>query len=165
MSKSALVTLLLLTLMILGGCTLTIQPPKEPVSTPTAAAAVAFPTAAVPTPFPVKADATNSLGDPYAPLMGNPGYDTQHYTLDISIPTKDLKYIEATTTIEAIATADLPTFGLDFLGLDISAITVDGVAAKFSRNGPKLTITPAKPVATGKNFTVSVTYSGHPEPF
>lgn len=122
-------------------------------------------TVPVPTPFPVAEDATNSLGDPYAPLMGNPGYDAQHYTLDIAIPTDDLKYIEATTTIEAIATAELPTFNLDFLGLDISAIAVDGVAADFSRNGPELTITPATPIAAGANFTVSVTYSGYPEPY
>ena len=71
--------------------------------------------------FPLQPDATNSLMDPYAPLMGNPGYDAQHYTVDIAIPTADLKYIEATTTMEAVATADLPTFDLDFLGLDISA--------------------------------------------
>lgn len=123
------------------------------------------PNPAVPTPFPVAPDATNSLGDPYAPATGNPGYDTQHYTLDIVISTNDLNYIAATTTIEAAATADLPTFNLDFLGLYISAITVDGVAADFSRKGQELTITPATPIAAGANFVVSVTYSGHPEPY
>jgi aminopeptidase N len=115
--------------------------------------------------LPIEPDATNSLMDPYAPLMGNPGYDAQHYTLDIAIPTDDLKYIEATTTMEAVATADLPTFNLDFLGLDISEISVNGVAAAFSRNGPELTITPATPIAAGESFEVSVAYSGHPEPY
>ncbi|MFN8464470.1 MAG: M1 family metallopeptidase [Caldilineaceae bacterium] len=120
---------------------------------------------AVPTPSPVAPDATNGLGDPYAQTMGNPGYDAQHYTLDMVISNDDLKYIAATTTIEAIATADLPTFNLDFLGLYISAIAVDGVAADFSRKGQELTIVPATPIAAGAHFVVSVTYSGHPEPY
>lgn len=120
---------------------------------------------AVPTPFPVAPDVTNSLGDPYAPATGNPGYDAQHYTLDIIITSDDLKYIAATATIKAIATADLPTFNLDFLGLYISTITVDGVAADFSRKGQELTITPATWIAAGAYFVVSVTYSGHPEPY
>jgi aminopeptidase N len=97
--------------------------------------------------------------------MGNPGYDAQHYTVDLAIPTDDLGYIEATTTMEAVATVDLPTFHLDFLGLDISTVSVDGVAAEFSRNGPELIITPTTPIAAGENFEVSVTYSGRPESY
>ena len=172
MWKLPLVPLLLMTVMMLSGCTPVAPlpaapPPAEPTATPPISLAdvQSLIPSAIPTPFPIVPDATNSLMDPYAPLMGNPGYDAQHYTVDIAIPTDDLGYIEATTTMEAVATADLPTFNLDFLGLDISEIAVNGVAADFSRNGPELTITPATPVAAGESFSVSVTYSGHPEPY
>ncbi len=156
---------LLITLMILGGCTLVAPAPAEPASAPTVQYKNPDLPSAIPTPFPVAEDVSNSLMDPYAPLMGNPGYDAQHYTLDIAIPTDDLNYIEATTTIEAVATADLPTFTLVFLGLDTAEIAVNGVPPDSSRNGRELTITPATPIAAGESFEVSVTYSGRPEPY
>ncbi len=170
MWKLPLVSLLLMTIMLLSGCTPVVRPPEESSAAPTAetstpsAEAFVMPSA-IPTPFPIQSDATNSLEDPYAPLMGNPGYDAQHYTVDLAIPTDDLGYIEATTTMEALATADLPTFDLDFLGLDVSAVAVNGAAAEFSRNGPELIITPATPIAAGESFEVSVTYSGRPETY
>ncbi|MCB0089760.1 MAG: M1 family metallopeptidase, partial [Caldilineaceae bacterium] len=68
------------------------------------------------------------------------------------------------TTMEALATDELASFDLDFMGLEISAVTVDGIAAAFSRDRQELTITPSAPIAADANFTVSVAYSGTPEP-
>ncbi|NTU83133.1 MAG: M1 family metallopeptidase, partial [Chloroflexales bacterium] len=73
--------------------------------------------------------------------------------------------ISGTTTIEALATDALPSFDLDFLGLEVSAVTVDGAAANFSRSGQELKITPASPIAAGATFTVAVTYAGQPQPY
>ena len=43
-------------------------------------------------------------------------------------------------------------------------VTVDGVAAGFSRSGSELTVRPALALAQGEEFSVSVDYSGTPEP-
>ncbi|MFN8459680.1 MAG: M1 family aminopeptidase, partial [Anaerolineae bacterium] len=109
------------------------------------------------------AASANGLGDTYYPLEGNPGYDVQHYTIELAVDV-ETNTIEGSTTIEALATSDLPTFNLDFMGLEISAVSVDGSEAEFSRNGQELTITPAAPIAAKASFTVNVAYNGVPEP-
>ena len=72
------------------------------------------------------------IGDPYFPLLGNGGYDAQHYTIDASVDV-DANRLAATTTMNARATQDLSSFNLDFRGFDISRITVDGAPATFAR--------------------------------
>ena len=72
--------------------------------------------------------------------------------------------INAVTTIDAVATQHLSAFNLDFSGLTVSAVTVDGEAATFSRDGAEMTITPAESLSDESEFTVKVTYSGTPEP-
>ena len=99
---------------------------------------------------------------PYYPLAGNSGYDVQHYTIDMVIVLDPLSAI-AETTIDAVATNDLPTFNLDFFGWNILEVTVDGSEATFSREGQELTVTPAAPVAAGATFSVAVAYGGEPE--
>lgn len=101
------------------------------------------------------------LGDPYFPLMGNGGYDAQHYTLDLAVDMAR-NVIDGTVTIEAQATQPLERFNLDFAGLDIAEVRVDGEAAEYARDGGELEITPAEPLEVGQSFTVAVTYSGTP---
>ena len=103
----------------------------------------------------------DGLGDPYYPGLGNGGYDTQHYTLDLTVD-METGVIAGTTSIEALAEQDLSLFNLDFIGFDISAITVNEVEARFTRRGRELHITPAEPLAAGEAFTVEVAYSGIP---
>src|SRR5215203_768966 len=79
------------------------------------------------TPAPVACTAGSSgIGDPYYPLLGNSGYDVQHYTLDLDLDVAGGAITAGNVTIEAIALLDLCAFNLDFLGLEIDAITVDG---------------------------------------
>ncbi len=106
---------------------------------------------------------SSGLGDSYYPGFGNGGYDTQHYTLDITVHDIKTSDLEAVTTIDAVATQDLGRFNLDFLGFDITLVTVSGEAAEFERNGQELTIIPARPLANGEAFTVSVEYEGIPD--
>jgi aminopeptidase N len=131
---------------------------EVPTTAPTVAATTA-PTAA-PTAIPAQA----SVGDPYYPLAGNRGYDAQHYTVELTAA-PDPSTISGTATIEGLATEALTSFNLDFLGLDVSAVTVDGAAATYTRSGQELTVTPASPIAAGAPFTVVVSYAGKPEPY
>jgi aminopeptidase N len=105
---------------------------------------------------------TAGLGDSLYPGFGNGGYDSQHYTLEMTVdPETDI--VTATTTIDAIATEDLSSFNLDFVGFDITSLTVNAEDADFSRRQQELTITPAEPLTSGDHFTVVVQYSGIPE--
>ncbi|MDQ2651838.1 MAG: M1 family metallopeptidase, partial [Chloroflexota bacterium] len=105
---------------------------------------------------------SSSIGDAYFPLMGNGGYDALHYALDLDLDVAGGSIRAGTTTIDALALIELCAFNLDFRGLDIAAITVDGAPATFSRRGAELTVAPAQPLAPGQRFTVDVTYAGKP---
>ena len=78
-----------------------------------------------------------------------------HYHIDLEIDPSD-DTIWAVTTITATATQDLSAFNLDFSGLTISALTVDGVAATHSRSGTELTVTPRSALVDESEFTVKV---------
>lgn len=103
----------------------------------------------------------DEIGDPYFPGLGNGGYDAQHYTLDLTVD-MDTNVIDAVTTMEAVALQDLSDFNLDFIGFEISAISVNEAEAEFARRGRELQITPEEPLAEGDTFTVAVSYSGIP---
>src|SRR5688572_2236361 len=80
---------------------------------------------------------SSGIGDPYYPLDGNGGYDVQHYGLKVTYdPATDRLIGEATIT--ARATQDLSAFNLDFVGLRLRSLTVNGVAATTARKGQEL---------------------------
>ena len=104
-----------------------------------------------------------TAGDTLFPAQGNGGYDVTHYGLDLAWAMSGA--ITATATITAATTAaPLEQFSLDLEGLTVSAVTVNGAAATFTRvqAAPKhkLVITPATPVSGP--FTTTVTYAGTP---
>jgi aminopeptidase N len=103
----------------------------------------------------------DGVGDSFYPQLGNGGYDTQHYTLDLAVDV-DANTLDGTVTIDAQATQALSAFNLDLIGFDVSAVTVNGSAAEVARQPHELTITPPTPLADGEAFTVSVAYSGSP---
>ncbi|MCC6314442.1 MAG: M1 family metallopeptidase [Thermomicrobiales bacterium] len=105
---------------------------------------------------------SSGIGDAYFPYMGNSGYDVRHYTLDLDLDVPAGAIRSASATIQATATVDLCAFNLDFSGLDIDALRIDGVPAAFSRRGQELTVTPARPLARGGEFVVEVAYHGVP---
>ncbi len=101
------------------------------------------------------------IGDPYYPLDGNGGYDVGHYDLDVSYdPATDRLTGEATIT--AKATQDLSAFNLDFVGLTVRSIRVDGRAAGWAREAGELTVTPRAGIPRGRAFSVVVRYDGVP---
>ncbi len=101
------------------------------------------------------------LGDTLFPDLGNGGYDVRHYdiSLDVDVATN---VITGEEIVQAAALKPLSAFDLDFRGLTISKLLVNGGNASFKRAGNKLSITPARLLDTGKPFTVEVAYSGEP---
>ena len=104
------------------------------------------------------------MGDSLYPDFGNGGYNTLTYTLDITINNVDTSELEATTTIEAVATEELSRFNLDFAGFEITSLTVNDEAAEFERKGQELTVIPAQALSKDEAFTVAVSYQGVPTP-
>jgi len=133
---------------------------------------------------------TASPADSLFPNQGNSGYDVSHYDINLKVDvtpaiasgvvgTTNLP--SATTTIDATTTdAPLSSYSLDFQGstgnlaastYDVDTVTVNGVAATFTRietssttsalvDNHKLIITPATPVSGA--FTTVVKTHGAP---
>jgi aminopeptidase N len=102
------------------------------------------------------------LGDPFFPLAGNGGYDVGHYGLTLSYDPAT-RLLDGRAVISATATQDLSRFDLDLRGFAISALTVDGRPATFSRAGQELVVTPAAGLRAGATFTVDLRYAGEPQ--
>jgi hypothetical protein len=103
------------------------------------------------------------VGDPYFPKDGNGGYEVEHYLLQVAYdPETDV--LTGVATLEANATQNLSTFNLDFVGLKVRSITVDGQAAKWHRAKDELVVDSAgRGIDEGTAFTVVVAYDGIPE--
>jgi hypothetical protein len=104
---------------------------------------------------------SRSLGDPLLPLLGNGGYDVQHYDLAINYDPV-ANSMTSTAGITSRATQDLSEFSLDFRGMTVTSVTVNGAAAAVARDADKLIITPATALANGSTFTTVVAYNGVP---
>lgn len=103
------------------------------------------------------------LGDPYFPLLGNGGYEVEHYDIALDLDVQGGSINTATTTIDAVATQNLSAFNLDYRGPEIDDILVNGDPANYTRDGGELTITPATPIAAAAPFQTVVTYHGTPD--
>ncbi|MFB7585802.1 M1 family metallopeptidase [Streptomyces sp. NPDC056169] len=103
------------------------------------------------------------LRDPYFPKLGNGGYDVRHYALSLAYDPRSGR-LDGTTEITARAGQDLSAFNLDLAGLRVSRATVDGAPAAHNRAGNELTLRPREEIRDGAEFTVTVTYTGVPEP-
>lgn len=119
-------------------------------------------------------DGARTSGDSMFPNVGNGGYDALHYDVSISWSPTGVSgdflsgdITEATTTMTAQALAPLRSFSLDFQGMEVTEVLVDGEPAVWERDVDpgqviyKLDVTPATPVEG--QFTVDVSYEGTPE--
>ena len=105
----------------------------------------------------------DGIGDAYYPRLGNGGYDALHYTLDLAVDV-ERNAVAGSATIDALATQELQTFNLDFAGLTVEAVSVDGTLVEYDRQDGELVIIPPAPLPAGEPFTVQVVYHGQPEP-
>ena len=104
------------------------------------------------------------LGDPYFPLYGNGGYDVAHYGLRLHY-NPDTDRLRGLATIRATATQSLSQFNLDFVGLTVRSVTVNGSPAARNHVGHELVIQPSRGLAAGSTFEVVVAYDGVPVEF
>jgi aminopeptidase N len=102
------------------------------------------------------------VGDPYYPSYGNGGYDVDHYLLTLAYdPATDQLIGEAIITARALA--NLCRFNLDFQGMTVRSVVVDGKSAAWNRSDDhELTITPQQRLKTGRRFLTVVRYDGVP---
>lgn len=103
------------------------------------------------------------LGDSYYPLDGNGGYDVRHYVLRIRYkPVTDR--LRGKAHISATAKKNLSRFNLDFQGLNLRSISVNGEAARWiRRRRHELVISPSANLGKGKAFEVVASYAGIPK--
>jgi aminopeptidase N len=104
----------------------------------------------------------DGIGDPYYPALGNTGYDVDHYLLDLVFDPATTT-LTGVVTVSATATTTLTTFNLDFIGFEISELTVDERPADFARSAEELSVVPSAPIGAGEAFSIRITYSGTPE--
>ncbi len=102
------------------------------------------------------------LGDPLYPFLGNPGYDVDHYAIDLAIAV-EANTISGSTVITGEATESLEQIMFDLAGLRVHQVTVDDELAKFERQETKLIVTPPETITEGDVFKVVVQYAGRPE--
>jgi aminopeptidase N len=88
----------------------------------------------------------------------NPDVDVLHYRVDLTL---SVDAIEATTelTVRPVAPM-LESLRLDFSGLTIDGVTVEGKAAHYARDGDRLTITTHR--GNAEPFRVAIRYHGKP---
>jgi len=104
----------------------------------------------------------DGVGDEYFPTYGNGGYDVRHYKLVVKYdPATD--ELTGTATITAAATKDLSRFNLDFVGLSVDSVKVNGADADDKRDDAELVVTPAGGLVKDAEFTVEIGYSGKPQ--
>jgi aminopeptidase N len=103
------------------------------------------------------------IGDPYFPNLGNGGFDALHYDLDVAYAPGTGR-LDGRTTLTARATRNLSSFDLDLQQLRISRVDVNGRRARFTRDGDEVTVTPRQSLRKGREFRVTVTYGGVPQP-
>lgn len=168
------------------GCRLTTTPAANPTvgapaprgtmpiatlrATPTLATAMTAPapaaTEAMATVVPSDAGINlRSIGDPYIPELGNLGYDVAHYTLRFELDPA-VRFIRGEATLIAKSEMDgLSQLSLDFIGFTITALTVDGMPASYSREARKLIINLPFAKLAGTEMIINVAYEGEPQPF
>ncbi|MGW4349564.1 M1 family metallopeptidase [Streptomyces sp. NPDC004690] len=103
------------------------------------------------------------IGDPYFPELGNGGFDARHYALDIAYDPATGR-LDGRTTLTARATDGLASFDLDLQQLTVTSVEVDGRRARFTRDGDELRVTPRQALRKHRDFEVTVTYGGVPQP-
>ena len=104
--------------------------------------------------------------DPFFPGSGSNAYDVAHYGISLSYSpaarAAGRDGIAARVSIRARARRRLPRFGLDFVGLHVTSVRIDGAAATFRRRHRRLIVRPPSPIQTGAEFVATVSYRGHP---
>jgi aminopeptidase N len=96
--------------------------------------------------------------------LGNPGYDVLHYDLDLDYDPAS-RLLSAEVRLTSTATTNLNAINVDFIGFDVTSVTLDGAEVVFGRSDNDLVIVLPTPIARDDQFSMSIKYEGVPEPF
>ncbi|GAA1631917.1 M1 family metallopeptidase [Actinoplanes couchii] len=99
------------------------------------------------------------VADPLYPEKGNPGLDVLHYGLELDWK-PDTKVLTGVATLRIRPVVDAPSITLDFTGLTVDRVLVDGAAGTGSVAASKLVV--PTPVVAGRPVTLTVAYHGTP---
>lgn len=101
-------------------------------------------------------------GDSYIATSGNGGYGVDHYELELRYRPVTNR-LDGVATITATSTQVLERFSLDLSRLRVSRLRIDGQrGTRFIQTTHKLTVTPARPIPAGAEFTIVIDYGGAP---
>jgi aminopeptidase N len=146
----------------------TIEPTPLPVqdtptqTSPTETQAELTTPTLVPSPTVELISGSAGLEDPFYPLLGNGGYDVQHYTIDLDVDNSSNE-INGVVTIDAVANHDLDAFNLDLYGLEVFGVQINGHSATWTRSENEMTVVPSDRLLEGDGFFVEIDYGGNPE--
>jgi aminopeptidase N len=107
----------------------------------------------------IKESGGAGLGDSLYPLLGNSGYDVESYNIAMNF-NPVTQVMSATSTITAVATADLDLFSLDFFGMEAREVTVNGATTAFEQVSEELVVDLVQPLTEGDRLVVLVSYEG-----
>jgi len=103
-------------------------------------------------------------GDPYLPRAGNGGYQVLHYDIALDVDPASGS-VEGRTKILAVTESRLSSLNLDFSGLRVGDVSVDGEGADYRLEGQELTVYCPEVFDAHEEVSVEVTYSGRPKAF
>jgi aminopeptidase N len=99
--------------------------------------------------------------EPFFPDEGDRGYDARRYVAHLAYQPSEERLV-ASAKLVATARTQLTHFSLDLRGLRVTAVSVNGERALFSREKGKLRVFPAASLAAGQRFVTRVAYRGRP---
>ena len=103
------------------------------------------------------------IEDPYAPELGNNGYDIKHFDISIQLdPQKAFEIIDASVIISLETTQILSEIELDFIGYTISSIKLLNSSSKleFDRSDSKLIVFLPEEVSEKTVLDIQINYKG-----
>jgi aminopeptidase N len=141
--------------LLVTGCT---SGADEPEGTPTPAP----PPSATTGPGGAAKGLSTPVEDAVYPDVGDPGVDALHYDLDLTWD-RVSRTLEAQEEVRLRATEDADHLQLDLAAdLEVDTVTVDGEAVEVDHDGKDLVV--HHPVEAGHRYTVTLGYSGSPQP-
>lgn len=110
---------------------------------------------------PAAVDGLPTIGDVYAPELGNSGIDVLHYRLELDAQPRNIR-IGGTAELDIrVMTHNLASFTLDLRLMEVDDVRLDGAPVDYTQESRKLRIELPQPLAFGTEFTLAVNYGGH----
>ena len=91
------------------------------------------------------------------------GFDIAHYRLELDLSRPASGEFAAIATLRGDLAAGADRVDLDFIGLEVASVTMDGRAVEYGRGGSVLTVGPFEATAAAVEREIRVEYGGSPQ--